>query len=66
MPDQPPQLMDRLATLLHRLTGASYEELDEAIAKLATDELARLNALAGEITDDARDIALIDAYRQAA
>lgn len=50
--------MDRLAPLLHRITGASYAELGEAIAKLSPDELARLNALAGEITDDTRSIAL--------
>jgi hypothetical protein len=50
--------MDRLAPLLHRVTGASYEELARAISGLSAAERDRLNAIAGEITDDIRMIAL--------
>ena len=50
----------KCVTLLHRVTGASSEGLAAAIATLTPAERARLDALAGEILDDARDVADLD------
>jgi len=52
--------------LLHRVTGASSAELDTAIAALPSEHRERLDALAGEILDDVRDIAGLDVFPPAA
>jgi hypothetical protein len=52
--------MDRIKPLLHRLTGTPYADLNVAVKTLTVDQLARLDALAGEILDDARAIAVVD------
>ena len=42
--------------LLHHVTGMSYADLTTAVDGLPSDRRDRLNAIAGEILDDARDI----------
>jgi hypothetical protein len=52
--------MDRIKPLLHRLTGTPYADLNVAVRTLTADQLARLDALAAEILEDARAIAVVD------
>jgi len=52
--------------LLHRVTGAASAELDAAFATLPRVERERLDALAGEILNDVRDTAGVDAHPPAA
>jgi hypothetical protein len=52
--------MDRIRPLLHRLTGTPYADLNVAVRTLTADQLARLDALAGEILEDARAFAVVD------
>jgi hypothetical protein len=52
--------MDSIKPLLHRLTGTPFADLDVAVGTLTVDQFARLDALAGEILEDARSIAIVD------
>ena len=49
-----------MTLLLHHVTGMSYEDLTTAVDSLPRERRDRLNAIAGEILDDARDIGTPD------
>ena len=49
-----------MTLLLHHVTGMSYEDLTTAVERLPRERRDRLNAIAGEILDDARDIGTPD------
>jgi hypothetical protein len=52
--------VDRIKPLLHRLTGVPYADLNIAVRTLTIDQFERFDALAGEILDDTRAIAVVD------